>query len=70
ERMLHPADSPNTRVGGAEAPYGLEPEFHAAPEFSGRLRPRLGLEGPAEWRGDGKPLAAEVVALARGYGYR
>lgn len=70
ERMLHPEDSPYARVGGAEAPYGLEPEFHEAPEFSGRLRPRLGLEGPAEWRGDGKPLAAEVVALARGYGYR
>lgn len=70
QRMLRPEDGPYARVGTAEAPYGMEPEFHEAPEFSGRLRPRQPLEGVAEWRGDGRPLAAEVVAMARSYGYR
>ena len=69
-RMLHPEDGPYSRIGNAEAPYGMELEFHEAPEFSGRLRPRQGLDGAVPWRGDGKPLVAEVVALARGYGYR
>ena len=69
-RMLLPEDGPYARIGGAEAPYGMEPEFHEAPQFVGRLRPRLGLEGPAEWRSDGRPLAAEVVTLAHSYGYR
>ena len=70
QRMSHPEDGPYARVGTAEAPYGMEPEFHEAPQFSGRLRPRQMLDGAAEWRGDGKPLAAEVVSLARSYGYR
>jgi len=69
-RMLHPEDSPYAAIGGREAPYGFEPEFHESPRFAGRLRPRSALEGPAEWRGDGRPLAAEVVSLARSYGYR
>ena len=69
-RMLHPEDSPYAAIGGSEAPYGCEPDFHESPQFAGRLRPRARLEGPAEWRGDGKPLAAEVIDLARSYGYR
>jgi hypothetical protein len=70
QRMLLPEDSPYARIGLAEAPYGLEPDFHEAPQFVGRLRPRAGLEGPLPWRRDGKPFAAEVVAMARAYGYR
>jgi hypothetical protein len=69
-RMMHAEDGPYARIGSTAAPYGMELEFHEAPQFSGRLRPRLGLEGPAEWRRDGKALAAEVVTLARSYGYR
>ena len=70
QRMLSPEDSPYAAIGLPEAPYGLEPGFHESPQFTGRLRPRLSMQGPLEWRGDGKPFAAEVVALAESYGYR
>jgi hypothetical protein len=70
QRMLQPQDSPYAAIGGVETPYGMEPGFHESPEFTGRLRPRQSLHGAVEWRSDGKPFAAEVVALAESYGYR
>ncbi|MDR3414724.1 MAG: sulfotransferase [Nevskia sp.] len=69
-RMLRPEDSPYSHLGPAVAPFGMEPGMQQAPEFVGRLPPRQELEGALEWRSDGKPFAAEVVALAHNYGYR
>jgi hypothetical protein len=70
QRMLRPEDSPYAAIGSPAAPYGMESGFHESPQFTGRLRPRLTLQGPLEWRSDHKPFAAEVVELAQGYGYR
>ncbi|MGH8445722.1 MAG: sulfotransferase [Solimonas sp.] len=52
--------------GPRSAPYGLDPELleGLAPAYD-----EARLEGPLPWRADGKPLAAEIVALARQYGY-
>ena len=70
QRLLTPEAGSFSRIGPSGAPGGLEPDFLEAPRFLGQLRPRVALEGPADWRGDGVAMAAEVVTLARTFGYR
>ncbi len=69
DEMKHPERSPFARFGSSNALYGsdlgfmrdpaLRP-FHAEPES---------LQGPLEWRSDGRGFLPEVDALAREFGY-
>lgn len=70
EAMQHPERGPFSGYGPTEAPNGTDQAFLDHPYFERRLTGSLSLEGPLEWRQDGVGFAAEVVELARSFGYR
>jgi hypothetical protein len=71
EQMKHPETSPYASIGPDNAKYGNDINFLNSPEF----RPRAekteepDLESPLEWAPE-RRFSAEVVKLAREYGYR
>lgn len=69
EEMCHPERSPFAMPGPANAPHGNDPDFLRRPVLRPFTPPRAPLSGPVPWRGDGAGLIADVVALARRFGY-
>ncbi|HEU0198070.1 MAG TPA: sulfotransferase [Nevskiaceae bacterium] len=70
EPMMQPQRNPFAAPGPAGAPGGMDAEFMRDPFFTRRLRPLASLTDPTPWRDDRDQLAAEVVSLARSFGYR
>jgi hypothetical protein len=68
--MKHPECSPYAKFGPPNAYMGNDGAFMANP----RLRPKRAieppLEGPLEWRTDGRELQPRVRELAQQFGYR
>jgi Sulfotransferase family len=71
DAMLHPERSPYAAIGPRNARFGNDPKFLRSPEFrGGGGGPERGaLRGPLPWRADGTGFTAEVVGLAREFGY-
>lgn len=69
DAMLHPERSPFAHLGPPRGRYGNDVYFLRSPQ----LRPARGrhyrLTDPLPWRDDGTPFAAEIVDLARSFGY-
>ena len=69
ERMRHPEDSPYACMGPPNAPRGNDPNFLKAPKLRPHVSKHLSLEGPVDWRPDGRGFHRRVVRLARQFGY-
>lgn len=67
--MQQPEHSPFAALGPDAALYGADEGFLADPGFARRLRLTEPLDGPLEWRTDGRGFADEVRAIAGRYGY-
>lgn len=72
EAMLHPEDSPYAFVGPDNAPFGNDVNFLEDPHFVRRKIPEARLEGPLDWKMDGRKngFSKETIRLARQLGYR
>jgi hypothetical protein len=70
EEMQHPERSPFARLGPANARRGNDPNFIDSPELKPGKVKEQSLEGPLSWRPEGGGFRAEVVELARNFGYR
>jgi hypothetical protein len=68
--MKHPENSPYSKLGPPNAPFGSDPKFIKEP----RLRPTKATEqtlsGPLEWRNDIDGFATNVKEMAASFGYR
>ena len=71
EAMKHPERSPYACLGPINALFGNDPGFLRAPALrrSAPAGPPT-LEGPLDWRPDGKGFLPEVKELAHTFGYR
>jgi len=70
DAMKHPERSPYACFGPANARFGNDPNFLESPALRKSSHPKeLTLEGPLEWRDDGKEFSPEVRELATEFGY-
>lgn len=70
EAMLHPEDSPYASLGPLGAHLGNDINFLRSPALrDGEIRYST-LEGPLQWRSDGKGFTDEVIEMARAFGYQ
>ena len=70
ERMKHPERSPYAFPGPPNARYGNDEFFMRDPVLRpSRAAGSLSLDGPLEWRNDGKGFCSEVKMLAQEFGY-
>ncbi len=67
--MQQPEHSLFAALGPDAALYGADEGFLTDPGFARRLRLTERLDGPLEWRDDGRGFADEVRAIASRYGY-
>lgn len=67
--MLHPERSDYAGYGPPQAPFGMETDVLEQPGFEAAAAAPPSLDEPLPWRADAAPAAAEVVALARSFGY-
>lgn len=68
--MLQPERSVFAGPGPDSAIWGLDEGFIRFPHFIRELRPLVSLDGPLEWRPDGREFGEEVKQLAQQFGYR
>jgi Sulfotransferase family len=69
EDMKHPERSPFACPGPPLAPLGNDPHLLRQPAFRPRPLEPQRLEGPLEWRRDGRGFTPDVQRLARKLGY-
>jgi hypothetical protein len=69
--MKRPEQSPYACFGPVNARLGSDPSFLEAPALRHNSKDKeLTLEGPLNWRQDGKEFSPEVRELAREFGYK
>ena len=70
EKMKHPEQSPFARFGPRGARFGNDPIFLKDPKLCTTTRPESQtLDGPLEWRTDGRGFLPKVRKLAEIFGY-
>jgi hypothetical protein len=69
DEMMHPERSPFACFGPINALFGNDPNFLSGPAFRPHKVKCPPMDGRVPWRDDGQRLRAEVVALAREFGY-
>ena len=70
ERMKHPEQSPYACIGPKGAEFGNDRLFLEKPELRPTNVNAQVLEGTVTWRTDGTGLSAEVIEMARSFGYQ
>jgi hypothetical protein len=71
EEMKHPENSPFSKIGPKNAPFGNDPKFLESPALRPtRAKAVQSLEGPLKWREDAKGFSPEVKVLAQAFGYQ
>ena len=70
DEMTHPERSPYACYGPPGARFGNDRLFLEKPTLRPERAKRYSLDGPLSWRKDGRGLLAEVVQLAREFGYK
>jgi hypothetical protein len=69
DAMKHPERSPYAHVGPPGAEYGNSLLFLRNPALRHERAREHTLDGPVSWRRDGRSLRADVIELAREFGY-
>lgn len=69
EAMKHPEESPYSKLGPPNAPFGSDPKFLQSPGLRPARASKQSLAGPLSWRDDIPGFTDDVKAVAESLGY-